>query len=84
MNVAHEGGPIVFAALGGFTCSICAPNSMVKGDVEAFAATKFPGVWESVDKSKMQLGVETQATPNPCNIEPGARTHWFLCWVGPR
>jgi hypothetical protein len=79
---AHEGDePVVFAALGGFTCSICAPNSMVKADVEAFAATQFPGVWESIDKSKLNMG---SATPNPCNMAPGRRTHWFMMWTEPR
>jgi hypothetical protein len=76
---AHEGDqPVVFAALGGFTCSICAPNSMVKADVEAFAATQFPGVWESIDKSKLGMG---SATPNPCNMAPDRRTHWFMMWA---
>ena len=72
----------VFANLGGFTCSICAPNAMTKDDVESFAEAKFPaatpapiGGWEAVDKSKAGLG---GATPNPCNIDPENRTHWFL------
>lgn len=74
-------GAFVFASLGGFTCSICAPSTMSKADVEAFAAQQFPpdipapmGGWEAIDKSRMGFG---GATPNPCNQDP-ARTHWFL------
>jgi hypothetical protein len=70
-------GAFVFAALGGFTCSICAPDDMSKADVEAFAereVTGGVGGWEAVDKSKAGFGA---ATPNPCNIAAG-RTHWFL------
>jgi hypothetical protein len=69
--------PIVFAALGGFTCSICAPNSMIKKEIEAYAATQFPGVWESIDKSQLKMG---SPTPNPCNQDSN-RTHWFMMWV---
>ena len=79
---AHEGDePVVFAALGGFTCSICAPNSMTKLEIEAFAATQFPGVWRSIDKSEMGMG---SPTPNPCNQAPDRRTHHFMMWIEPR
>jgi hypothetical protein len=79
---AHQGDdPVVFAALGGFTCSICAPNDMVKAEVEAFAATRFPGVWRSIDKSQFKMG---SPTPNPCNMAPSSRTHWFMMWVDSR
>ena len=68
--------PFVFAELGGFTCSICAPNAMTQAEVEAYALQEFPGgAWEAVDKSKLGLG---SATPNPSNWEPKARRHWFL------
>lgn len=76
---AHEGNePVVFAALGGFTCSICAPTRMTKVQVEEFAATQFPGQWKSIDKSEFGMG---SPTPNPCNQAPDRRTHWFMMWV---
>jgi hypothetical protein len=67
----------VFADLGGFTCSICAPFEMSKAEVEAFAARELGepmGGWEAVDMSA--IGFRT-ATPNRCNQAPG-RLHWFL------
>jgi hypothetical protein len=85
MTIRHDSlvnkgdGPLVFAALGGFTCSICAPNRMTKLEVETFAATQYDGEWQSIDKSKL-LGTGL-ATPNPCNIEPDDRTHWFMMWM---
>jgi hypothetical protein len=51
---------------------------MIKAEVEAFAATQIPGVWESIDKSQLGIG---SATPNPCNIEPDRRMHWFMMRV---
>lgn len=70
--------PVVFAQLGGMTCSICAPDAMSAADVEAFANDHGPpsnfGKWVAVDKSKLGLG---QPTPNPCNQVAG-RKHWFL------
>lgn len=70
----------VFAALGGFTCSICAPVTWDVGKVIAFAEEKYPSTgerWVSVDKSKMFPGI-TGATPNPCNVAPETRRHWFM------
>lgn len=72
-------GPFIFAHLMGFSCSVCAPTSMTKDQVEAFALAEITpttdGIWRSVDKSQMALG---QPTPHQCNIEPDERTHWFL------
>lgn len=67
--------PFVFAELGGFTCSICAPNTMTKLEVEDFAARRFPGRWQSINKEELGFG---SPTPNPCNGAPGVRTHWFI------
>jgi hypothetical protein len=72
-----DGGPFVFASLGGFSCSICAPGTMTKDEVEAHATLILGepmGGWEAVDKSKLGLGTPT---PNPCNHVSG-RLHWFL------
>jgi hypothetical protein len=81
-NPAHEGDdPVVFAALGGFTCSICAPRKMTAVEVADFAATKFPGRWASVDKSEFGMG---SPTPNPCNQAPERRMHHFMMWVDAR
>jgi hypothetical protein len=69
--------PFVFAALARVSCSICAPRSMSKEEVEAFAAKEVPdamGEWKAVDKSKIGLG---GPSPGPCNIE-ARRLHWFL------
>ena len=79
---AHEGDePVVFAALGGFTCSICAPSTMTKVEIEDFAATQFPGRWQSIDKSQLGMG---SPTPNPCNQAPDRRMHHFMMWVDNR
>ena len=67
--------PVVFAELGGFTCSICAPNSMVKREIQAFASARFKGDWVSINKADLGMG---SPTPNPCNHWPEARTHWFM------
>ena len=68
--ISHEGDePLIFNALNGFTCSICAPNSTVKAEIEAFAETKFPGVWESINKASMGLG-------QPTGGWPGYHTHF--------
>jgi hypothetical protein len=83
MTISHPtikigSGAVVFAALGGFTCSICAPNTMTQAEVEAFAETQssMPAhEWQCIDKSKLGLG---SPTPNACNQEPDTRKHWFL------
>jgi len=68
--------PWVFASLGDFTCSICAPNMMEKNDVESYADSIFPGKpWRSINKANFGLGGQT---PNPCNDAPDKRTHWFM------
>ncbi len=71
-----------FSALGGFTCSVCAPGAMTARQVEGFAATALgppPGSqWTAVDKSRLGLG---RKSPDPCNIASGrdaGRRHWFL------
>jgi hypothetical protein len=71
-----NGGPVVYADLMGWACSICAPIAMTKDEVEAFAAHELEpiGEWEAVDKALMGLG---DPTPNPCNQSPDRR-HWFL------
>jgi hypothetical protein len=71
-------GPLVYADLAGWTCSICAPLAMGAEEVEAFATRELGepiGGWEAVDKSLMGLG---EATPGPCNQAPTDRRHWFL------
>lgn len=69
----------VFAELMGFTCSICAPSFWDVDRVIKFAESEFPSGdgarWVSVDKSTLGLG---QPTPNPCNIAPVGRKHWFM------
>jgi hypothetical protein len=72
----------VFSALGGFTCSICAPAAMTARQAESFVtATLGPppgGQWSAVDKSRLGLG---RKTPDPCNVASGRETgrrHWFL------
>lgn len=75
--VPNDGAPWVFASLGGFTCSVCAPGKMTAHDVEDFASARLGrpvGGWVAVDKAKAGLG---EPTPNPCNIAQG-RQHWFL------
>jgi hypothetical protein len=84
MTIVHSNGEIpegagafVFAELGGFTCSVCAPDDMDAAAVEAFAAAELGtpiGGWEAVDKAAIGMG---SATPNPCNSAAG-RKHWFL------
>lgn len=67
----------IFASLGGFSCSVCAPRAMAAAEVEEFAACELGeplGGWEAVDKSTIGLG---DATPNPCN-HAADRQHWFL------
>lgn len=67
--------PFVFAELGGFTCSICSPNTMTRREVEEFATSIFNGRWQSINKEELGFG---SPTPNPCNGAPGLRTHWFM------
>lgn len=37
ITMPADGGAVIFAKLGGFTCSVCAPLAMTKAEVEAFA-----------------------------------------------
>lgn len=65
----------IFAALGGFTISVCAPRSWSKEDVEtAIRRDSRDDGWTAVDKSTLGLGAPT---PNPCNHDDG-RKHWFM------
>jgi hypothetical protein len=76
--IPHPGDrPIIFAELGGFTCSICAPFGMGASEVAHFAQAQLgtpAGIWHAVDKSKMGLG---SATPHACEHD-SHRRHWFL------
>jgi hypothetical protein len=78
VSVDHSGDrPVIYAALGGFSCSICAPAAMTAEEITAFAKQKQNGrgwPWIVVDKSTLGFG---QPTPNPCNQYPD-RQHWFL------
>lgn len=66
----------VFAALGGFTCSVCAPASWTAEQVEAFVDAEMQSDgWQSIDKAKV-LGIGG-STPNPCNTTKG-RWHHFM------
>lgn len=71
------GEAFIFADLA-WTCSVCAPRTMTKAEVEDFAGRELKeqpiGGWEAIDKSKMGLG---DPTPNPCNHD-AQRQHWFL------
>ena len=62
----------VFSALGGFTCSICAPAAMTARQIESFVtATLGPppgGQWSAVDKSRLGLG---RKSPDTCNVASG-------------
>jgi hypothetical protein len=77
--------PFVFSALGGFTCSICAPAAMTARKVESFATSKLGpppgGQWTAVDKSRLGLG---RKTPNSCNVsgKDAGRRRWFLVDAG--
>lgn len=83
--IEHAGGPFVYAKLGGFTCSVCAPKEMTAAEVEAFAHAELGpalntrphriGTWRAFDKG--QLFPQTLATPNICAHAPD-RLHWFL------
>jgi hypothetical protein len=73
--------PFVYAELGGFTCSICAPKTMTEAEIEAFAEKTVNrngfGRWRSIDISKRLLRLG-EPTPNPCKHRPDDRLHWFL------
>jgi hypothetical protein len=83
MTISHPDcdmgdGAFMFAKLADVSCSVCAPNAMGRAAIEAFATSKLrPGIggWQAVDKSRFGLGTPT---PNPCNIDPANRRHWFL------
>jgi len=87
MTISHPPHPadsdkaFVFAQLGGFTCSICAPASWdvlkVIDYAESYFPTKRPMMrWVSVDTAEL---LKTKGhTPNPCNAAPELRTHWFM------
>lgn len=81
LKAPHDRRPFVFAALAGFTCSICAPRTMSQAEVEAFATAELPphddNPWRAVDKSLPPICVGGP-TPSPCNHDPDARLHWFL------
>jgi len=77
-GIPPEGSMIVFAQLGDVSCSVCAPDTATKDEVEAFATKTLGrpfGGWEAVDKSKI-VGFGA-ASPGPCNKIPSHR-HWFL------
>ena len=77
--INDQAGAVMFAELGGFTCSICAPTMMSKDEVEAAAMIVCKPVyirWWAVDKSKPPYSIG-QPTPNRCN-QYKDRLHWFL------
>lgn len=71
--------PIVFARLYDISCSICAPTTMTKDQIEAYANEHGPlslelGPWRVFDVFAITHNTHT---PNPCNQVDG-RAHWFL------
>jgi hypothetical protein len=86
MTISHPDGialkperAFVFARLHDISCSICAPPTWTREDVEAMANSVMGcDGWQAIDKSEFGLGAKT---PNPCNQDV-ARLHWFL-WRGP-
>lgn len=87
--IQHHGMPdgadspeaFIFAELGGFTCSICAPLNWTQGRVELFASAQFgTDGWQAVDVADVIGGqlLRYKHTPNPCNEAPELRQHWFL------
>jgi hypothetical protein len=78
ISLTTPDAPVVFASLHGFSCSVCAPDTLSEAQVVAFANAERPKTrWRAVDKSTLGLG---SATPNPCNQVAG-RLHWFLVSV---
>jgi hypothetical protein len=85
MTISHDritltspDAPVVFAALLGVSCSVCAPDGMSPVEIERFANEQGPapqgGRSMIVNKAELGLGAPT---PNPCNQVAGRR-HWFL------
>lgn len=69
--------PFIFAELPGLACSVCAPRTVTKEEIEKFANENSPahlGTWHCIDKAESGLG---SRTPNPCN-QYLDRQHWFL------
>jgi hypothetical protein len=64
-------GVVVLPPIHGLTCSICAPCSLTRVEVEmatGWLATPRYGPWKAIDKSK---------PPNACEAYPN-RQHWLL------
>ncbi len=88
MSIQHRSMPhsadsdeaFVFAAMHGWTCSICAPLSWPKERVEKFASREIGGDgWASVNVVDL-FGHSYRGgpTPNPCEAASTKRQHWFL------
>jgi len=69
-------GPFIFEHFIDWICWVCAPGSLGKAEIEAFAASAIPrpAAWIAIDKGDYRLG---KHTPNRCN-HSGRRRHWFL------
>jgi hypothetical protein len=82
-EMPRHGAAVMFAAVRGLTCSICAPLTMAQEEVEAAATImRKPalGHWRAVDKSKPPISMGAP-TPNPCDVYAD-RQHWFLISEG--
>ena len=65
----------VFASLGNWTCSVCAPLSWSAEDVEAVIRHDLrQDDWKAIDKSELGMGAPT---PNPCR-QDSRRQHWLM------
>jgi hypothetical protein len=84
ITLPPDGGAVIFAQLGGFTCSVCAPSTMGKEAVEAFATRELGepmGGWEAIDKSTIGLGGWTASRIGCRQKNEGATARWESCGV---
>jgi hypothetical protein len=86
--VSHQikpNSPFIYMLAGNICCSVCAPLTMTKEEIEMFvnkeigpAASGFH--WSAIDKQALGRAKDInhgEKTPNPCDHWKD-RQHWFL------
>jgi hypothetical protein len=63
ITLPPDGGAVIFAQLGGFTCSVCAPSTMGKEAVEAFATRELGEPMGQVDDRSRRVDCKPHRLP---------------------
>lgn len=77
--VADDPRVVVIYAYGIVACSVCAPSTMEKSELEAtvnlLAPTGISSAWHLSDDPEWATG---GPQPSPCGVMPEVRTHYLL------